>query len=171
MAEISIHRRRRNYYILWCALLVLSLGALGLWETPRAVEQASLQVRVRLMDAPPGTRLQAWAGPQRAWPGAGWQGEGAVEAPQVLADGRFQLPLVHMRIARRRWVDDYLPRGTWDLMVLKFSPPGAPPRWFALPFGKDIRSGLLKPRYRLATDIDVSWANLQVDAPVPNRVP
>lgn len=171
MNERSIHYRRRWFYALWAGLLGLSLAGLALWETPRARETASLQMRVRLMGAPAGTRLQAWAGPRATWPGAAWNGEGAVGDPWAGPDGRLVLPLVHMRIARRRWVKDYVPRGTWDLVMLKFTPPDGPPRWFALPFGQDIRSGLLRPRYRLATDIDVSWLNLQVDASTPNRVP
>jgi len=167
----SIHHRRRWYYALWSALLVLSAGALALWESPTRTDLASLQVTLTVPGAPGGSRLQAWAGPWKGWPGAAWSGRGAFADLALPSAGAATLPLLRVPIARRRWVRDYIPRGTWDLVMLKVVPPSGAPRYYALPVANDIRVGLLRPRYRLTASIDVSWDNLKVDAGPPNRVP
>ncbi|MDR3671515.1 MAG: hypothetical protein P4L36_11760 [Holophaga sp.] len=158
-AARSIHYRRRWFYVLWVALLLLSGGAWILWERPVRMEQASLQLVFRVRNAPPGTSVQVWAGPRSRWEGPGWSGEGLAQA-QLQDDGYARLPLLRIQIARRRWVKDYIPRGTWDLLMFKCSAPGAPPRFFALPLSEDIRKGVLRPKWRLTTTINVSWDGL-----------
>lgn len=171
MAEPSIHYRRRWFYLLWSVLLLLSATALLYWETPAARELASLQVQFNVTGAPAGTRMQAWAGPWGSWAGQDWTGAGALADATLPASGQVTLPLVHVPIARRRFKLGYIPRGTWDLMMVRLSPPSEPARYYALPLSLDIRTGVLVPRHRLMVGIDVSWKNLQVDAEAPNRVP
>ncbi len=166
-----IHHRRRWYYVLWSVLLLLSAGALVLWETPARTELASLQVLPNIMGAPGGSRLQVWAGPQKRWPGSAWSGQGAFADVALPGSGAAAVPLMRVPIARRRWIQDYLPRGTWDLVMLRVVPPSGPARFFALPLAGDIRSGLLRSKRRLTASIDVSWENLKVDADPANRVP
>ena len=171
MAERSIHYRRRWFYALWSALLVASTAALLLWERPSVVDLASLQVVVRVPGAPEGTRIQAWAGPWAKWPGRTWSGGDAFAELAPGPGGAATLPVVRMAIARRRWFRGTIPRGTWDLVMVKFTPPSEPPRYLAVPMSRDIRAGLLRPRYRLIVTINTSWQNLTVDAEAPNRIP
>jgi len=169
-APPTIHYRRRWFYALWVALLLASAGALALWERPLAVVQASLTVRIHVRQAPAGAQVQAWSGPWARWQGPAWDAAGA--APTGLqADGWATLPVAGITIARRRWVNQYIARGTSDLLMLKFTAPGEQPRYFALPLSKDIRTGLLRPQGRLITSIDTSWPSLGVDGKAPDRIP
>jgi len=147
-------------------ILLLSSCAWILWERPLRMEQASLVLQFRVRNAPAGTRVQVWVGPQSSWQGQGWSGDGPAQAV-LQADGSAALPLFRIQIARRRWVQGYIPRGTWDLMMLKFIAPGTPPRYFALPLSEDIRKGVLRPRWRLTTTVNIPWESLQADAAAP----
>jgi len=166
----SIHYRRRWFYGLWVGLLLLCLWAWALWERPRAVDQAGLVVAVQIRNAPAGTQVQAWAGPWARWPGLAWTGDGGARTA-LAAQGATTLPELRIPIARRRWVPDYIPRGTWDLAMLKFTAPGEPPRYFPLPLSQDIRVGLLRGKHKLTTAITLPWANLPVDGKAPDRIP
>jgi len=166
----GIHYRRRWFYVLWGVLLLLSAGALALWERPLAIIKAPLEVKIRVNQAPPGTQVQVWAGPWARWPGPGWSGAGAVPTA-LLTDAPTTLPMLEIPIARRRWGNGTIPRGTWELLMLKFTAPSEPPRYFALPLSKDIRTGLLRPKGKLMTSIIVSWSNLQTLGTAPDRIP
>ena len=166
----GIHYRRRWFYALWLGLLLLSAGALALWERPLAVVQANLTVRLLVKRAPAGAQVQVWAGPWDRWQGPGWSGDGAVRTG-LQAGGWTTLPTAAITIARRRWLNQYIPRGTWELMMLRFTAPGEPDRYFALPLSKDIRGGLLRPQGRLITSVTCSWESLQVDGKAPDRIP
>jgi hypothetical protein len=171
MPAASSHYRRRWFYALWVCLLLLSLTTLLLWERPERTDQAAIQVKVKLAGAPAGTRLQGWAGPRASWPGPGWSGAGAFGEAGLEPDGATTLPLVRLQIAHRRWNQGYIPRGTWDLVVIKVIPPSGPPRFLALPCSGDIRSGLLRPRLKTTYSIGSSWQNLKLDVDLPNRLP
>lgn len=171
MALDPIHYKRRWYYVLWSTLLVLSAGALFLWERPARTDLASLQVVLAIKGAPEGSRLQAWAGPWRRWPGSAWSGQGAFADMPLPVSGSATLPLLRLSIARRRWTAGYIPRETWELVMVKVVPPSGAPRYYPLPCSSDIRLGLLKPKRRLTIAIDTSWSNLKVDANPPIRVP
>jgi len=168
-ADTSIHYRRRWYYALWATLLVLAGTALALWERPASVVQASLVVKLQVRDAPPGTRVRAWFGPRVRWRGMEAGGPCLVEA-ELLPDGSATLPLVRIRIARRRWVKDYIPRLTWDLAMIQLIPPEGPPRYVGLPFSTDIRIGLLRPGWRLTNTFSAPWRTLRTDATAPDRL-
>ena len=166
----SIHYRRRWFYVLWVVLLLLSAGALALWERPLTVVQAPLVVKIHVNQAPPGTQVQVWAGPWARWPGPLWSGAGAASTP-LLTEGLTTLPMLMIPIARRRWVNGTIPRGTSELVMLKFTAPSEPSRYFALPLSKDIRTGLLRPKGKLLTSISISWSNLQTLGNAPDRIP
>jgi hypothetical protein len=166
----SIHYRRRRAYALWVFLLLSSAGAWALWERPLAVVSAALEVRLRIREAPRDTRVQVWAGPWSRWAGPATF-DGSPIQVDLLPDGTASLPVFHIPIARRRWVKGYIPRGTWDLMMLRFSPPDGPPRYFVLPLSQDIRVGLLRPRSKLMTTISCSWAALKPEAAPPEQKP
>jgi hypothetical protein len=169
-ADRSIHYRRRWFYALWVGLLLLSLEALALWERPRAIDQAPLQVQLQVREAPAGTGVQVWAGPWAQWQGLGWSGEGA-PSTMLRAEGATPLPPLTIRIARRRWVKDYIRGDSWELLMLKLTAPGEQPRYFALPLSKDIRTGLLRPKGKLISTIMVSWKSLRLDGRAPDRIP
>jgi len=166
----SIHYRQRWFYVLWVVLLLLSCLALFLWERPLRVEQASLVVRVQIREAPAGTRVQVWAGPWSRWEGLSWSGgEGA---PTVLnADGSATLPLLRIQIGRRRWFHGYVPRSTWDLVMLRFTAPSGPARYLAVPLTEDIRKGVLRPRWKLFTTVGTPWNGLPTDGKAPAENP
>ena len=171
MAERSIHYRRRWFYVLWCTLLAGAFAALGLWETPARREKAALETSVLIRGVPEGTRVQAWAGPLRAWPGSRWNGEGAWADLALPRSGAVPLPLIRLPIARRRLGRGYIPRGTWDLVVVRLLPPSGPPRYLPYECSKDITSGLLAQGHRLKVTISGSWEHLPVDAEAFLRVP
>ena len=162
----SIHYRRRWFYVLWVGLLLLSAGAWRLWEKPLRMEEASLALSVRVRNAPPGAVAQVWAGPAAQWPGLAWSGPALAEAG-LRPDGLVPLPLLRIRIGRRRWLKGYVPRDTWDLVMIKLTAPGQPARYFIDPLSQDIRMGVLKPGWRLSYDAVVTWGNLRTDGRVP----
>jgi hypothetical protein len=171
MRERSIHYRRRWSYVALTALLLLSAAALVLWERPRRLDLAAFQLTVNVKGAPEGTRVQAWAGPWESWPGPAWDGRDAYADTRLQGAGSAALPVVHLHIARRRWVAATIPRLTWDLVMLRLTPPSGPARYACCPCDEDIRSGLLRPRLKLTVVMDVSWDNLRVDGKAPLRVP
>lgn len=171
MAELrSIHYRRRWFYVLWVALLLCSAGAWALWERPLSLDHASLAFRIQVRNAPPGTRVQAWNGPWDQWQGSAWSGDGAA-ATDLDPDGSAVLPVLSVQIAPRRWVRGYVPRDTWDLMVLRLTPPSGPPRYFIQPLADDILAGDLKPHWKLSTSAGFNWDKLHTDGKAPERIP
>jgi hypothetical protein len=169
-AQRSIHYRRRWAYALWVALLLLSAWPLVLWERPPVLASASLVVKVQIRNAPPGAQVKAWAGPRSRWTGPALFAASPIQVP-LDPDGAATLPVFRLPIARRRWVKDYIPRDTWDLMMLEFSAPGQALRYFPLPLAQDIRSGTLRPHWKLTTTLGLSWASLQAEAKPPDEAP
>jgi hypothetical protein len=165
----SIHYRRRWFYALWVSLLVLASAALWLWERPARRFEASLVIKMQLKEAPAGTQVRVWAGPKASWHGMEAGGPCLVQGA-LQDDGRIVLPLLRIHVASRRWVRDYVPRGTWDVVQLQFIPPGGPPRYFTVPLDQDIRSGILRPGWRLTTEITCHWRGLRSDPLAPDRV-
>jgi hypothetical protein len=170
MPERSIHFQRRWFYVLWCVLLFASLAAFAAWETPSRRELGALDVAIDVRDVPAGTRAQAWEGPRKAWRAA-WNGEGAWADLVLAKEGPTPLPRTRLAIARRRWVHDYIPRGTWDLVIVRLTPPSGPARYLVLDCSKDIRAGVIRKGFRLKVVISGVWSHLPVDAEAFLRVP
>jgi hypothetical protein len=166
----SIHYRRRWAYALWVVLLFLSLGALLLWERPAEVGTGSYQLKVAIRKPPPGAAVELWIGPWARWAGPGRFTASAGPAP-LQADGSASLPAIRLPIARRRWVRDYIPRGTWDLVVVRFTAPGEAARYMVIPLSTDLRTGLLGPHRRLTGFLNCSWAGLYPEPQVPKQKP
>jgi hypothetical protein len=171
MPEPSIHHQRRWYYALWTSLLLASSIALFLWERPVRRELATVCVMVQIPGAPKGTQVQAWAGPWSSWKGARWSGADAFCSMPLAPTGRTSLAPVRLHIARRRWGPGTIPRGTWDLVMLRFVPPQGNPVYLAVPCSQDIRTGLIRQGLKLYFEINTPWENLPVDAGAPLRVP
>jgi hypothetical protein len=64
-----------------------------------------------------------------------------------------------------------LVRGTWDLMMLRFTAPGQQPRYFPIPLSQDIRTGVLRPKWRLTDALGMTWDHLPTDGKAPDRIP
>jgi hypothetical protein len=169
-AQRSIHYRRRWAYALWVALLLLSAWALALWERPLALTSASLVVGLRVRNTPPGTQVKVWAGPWARWTGPDQFAASPIQVP-LKPDGTATLPVFHIPIARRRWFKGYIPRDTWDLMMLEFTAPGLPSRYLPLPLTKDLRLGILRPKWKLTNTVSVSWSSLETEAKPPEAAP
>jgi hypothetical protein len=159
----SIHYRRRWFYVLWCALLLASAGAWVLWVTPRASGTVKMVIRLKIEAAPRGCRVQAWAGPRARWAGDAWHGENPA-AEAVMGEDRLDLPPIRLDIAFRRWIKDYIPSRTSDLLVIRFVPPTGQSRYFFLPLEKDWRSGLLRVGWVMNVKIPCPWQSLGTDA-------
>lgn len=164
-APASEHFRRRWFYVLWCSLLGLSLIALAMWETPKQSGTARVMLSLRPLDFPKNCRAQAWVGPHGRWPGAAWTGEGAW-AEMPVGEGVLNFPPVDLSVGYRRWVKNFIPRKTSDLLVVKFQAPGVPPRYFVLPMGNDWHQGLLRIGRRMGLQADISWDGLWQDPSV-----
>ena len=161
-ATRSIHHRRRWFYVLWGVLLMASLTALGLWETPKLVGAARLSVRLKVDNLPPHSQMKVWAGPHGRWPGATWAGQGAA-AEVHPSDEKVVLEGLLLPVSYRRWGKDTIPRRTADLVVLRFQVPGQAPRFLPLPLGQDWRSGLLRPERKMSVAIQCEWQGLTTD--------
>ncbi|BDU78422.1 hypothetical protein [Mesoterricola sediminis] len=171
MAPASIHHRRRWFYVLWTCLLLLSLGALVLWNLPTRTDQASLQMGVVIPDAPSGARVQVWAGPRARCPHPAWDGRGSLGEAALGPAGDARLPLLRVPIARRRWVKDFIPGRTWEIVLLRVVVPGQPDKFIIYPLTLDIRAGLLGPGRKLLITSQSKWAKLRVEVPPPNGLP
>lgn len=158
----SIHYSRRGYYVLWGVLLLASLAALALWETPRLRGTARLTLRLKVRELPAQTTVKVWVGPRGRWPGSAWTGQGAA-ASLPSADGNVSLNALSLPVAYRRWVQDTIPRRTADLVVLRCEASGQAPRYFALPLVQDWRSGLLAPRRTMTLSMELGWKGLPTD--------
>lgn len=172
MNRESIHYRRRWFYVLWSGMLLVSLFALYLWNRPLRVDRASLQVALEAVGLPEGTQAQVWMGTRRDCPRGPWDGKGALQAVPMVVGRPTPMPLLRVPIARRRWVNGFIPSGTGELVIVRLAPPGdQPARFFILPLGADIRAGALVPGRRLFVTIQVKWANLKVEVPPLNEIP
>lgn len=157
-----IHYRRRWFYVLWGALLLVSLGALALWETPGQIGTAKLALQLTVKDLPAGVDVKVWAGPRRRWPGAAWTGQGAAAQVRPVGAG-VVLKAFPLSVAYRRWVKDIIPRRTADLVVLRFEAPGQTPRYMVLPLRQDWQIGLLRPGREMSVGIQCPWDGLWTD--------
>jgi hypothetical protein len=161
MTSVSIHRRRRGFYVLWILLLLSSLLALVLWETPRSSGVAELSLQLQVRSIPGDTRLRVWAGPWKSWPGASWSGEGAV-VDVMTQPGAILAPTIPLSVGYRRWIQDfmYIPRKTADLVVLRFDAPSQAPRYVVLPLKSDWYAGVLRPGRGMKVSIEMTWDGL-----------
>lgn len=167
LRESSRHHQRRWFYVLWAALLLLSLGALLAWETPARSGVAQLDVIVRIAGMPAGTRCKAWVGPVGKARSVAWE-----ELPtQGMEHGEgFEVRGLKASIGYRRWLDDYIPRRTADHLVLRFEAPDWPPRYLPISLAPDWRRGLLRPGQWMRIDLGVTWDGL-FQHPVPSGDP
>jgi hypothetical protein len=163
MADVpSIHFRRRWYYGLWCALLLASLVALGLWETPVRSGTADLTVKVLVRNVPPGCTASLWVGPKQQWPAADRIASmNLIESP--LTPEGAAMGSLKLRVGYRRWFGGVIPRKTDDFLVVKFQPKVGAPRYFALSFEMDWAKGLLRPGRRMGISTTGDWDGLWQD--------
>jgi hypothetical protein len=172
MAEIqegrSIHWRQRWWYALWVALLLGALGFWAWWETPAASGVGHVVLVIRVVDLPPGSKAEVWAGPAKAWKAD----PSAFQGPWPVTDPAKALPLppVAIQAGLRRWRQGYIPRLTSDLIVLRLDPPQGPPRYAAYGLAKDLNAGLAGPHRRLILSAPVRWGNLSEDASHPSAL-
>lgn len=166
-AERSIHYRRRWYYALWCGLLVLAALAWLAWETPRLSAQGKVSVRLTLRDMPGNVKVQVWAGPRAVCPSGEWDGSAPAADLGVAQGNGINLPPLALPVGYRRWVTDYIPRKTSDLLVFRLEAPGQAVRYLVLPLGADWRQGHLRPGRVLRYDIQLRWDRLPFDIREP----
>jgi hypothetical protein len=166
--QISIHYRRRWYYVLWSCLLLASLIALVLWETPSPVGTVNVQMNIAIKDLPEGCQFSVWAGPRRSW-----HGNNLVESQAgriIPPDGKVVESLV-LPVAYRRWGGGYIPRRTSDFIVLVFMPPSGEPHYLALPLDTDLRTGFLRLGRKMTVSLGFHWRRLGTDRFMPPLFP
>ena len=164
--ERSIHWRQRWWYALWVALLLGSLGFWAWWETPAVSGSGHVALTLRVADLPPGTQVEVWAGPAKAWrPGTqGLLGPWAVQDPAK----PLPIPPIEIRAALRRWHQGYIPRLTSDLIIVRLDPPQGGPRYARYDLSKDLDAGLAGPHRRMFVSAPLRWAALSEDAAEPS---
>lgn len=157
----SIHYRRRYFYALWVALLLLSLGALALWETPASTATSRVELRVQVKGLPEGVQARIWAGPRGRWGDMVWRTEGT--PVPFSASGPVVVPPQTVWAGYRRWTKGFIPRRTADLIVLCFQESGQPDRFLPFPLAQDWHSGMLGPRRVLRIGCECNWKSLRQD--------
>lgn len=160
-SEPSIHHRRRWYYTLWGSLLLGSLTALTLWEIPAMDGIATVKISVELRDLPAEAHAKIWTGPRESWRG----GKNFQDLTEITTtkESVFTSSAIPLRVAYRRWTQDYVPRRTADLLVIRFETPGQSPRYLPISFVNDWRTGLLKPRRKIQLSFTCGWNQLTAD--------
>ena len=171
-AQPSIHYRRRWFYVLWCSLLLISLGAYGLWEWPKRIEKPLLIVLMKADQLPAGVEVQVWTGPKAAWPGPGWDGLDARCTLKPNGTGGMETPPMLVPVGVRRWVKKgTVPRRTHDLLVFRFIAPGQAVRFSFVSLKNDWRQGLLRDGKRLFFRYEPEWKELSLDGRLPEDLP
>lgn len=165
--ERSIHYRRRWYYVLWCGLLASAAVAWLAWETPRLSAHGKVSVRLTLPGLPEGVKAQVWAGPRAVCPSGEWDGSAAAVDLGVIQGNGVNLPPLGLPVGYRRWVADYIPRKTADVLVFRLEAPDQAVRYLVLPLGADWRQGHLRPGRILRYDIQMRWDRLSFDIREP----
>jgi len=164
--ERSIHWRQRWWYALWVTLLLGSLGFWAWWETPAVSGSGHVVMSLRVPDLPPGTKVEVWAGPAKAWrPGVqGVLGPWAVQDPAK----PLPIPPVEIRAGLRHWHQGYIPRFTSDLIIVRLEPPQGAPRFAGYDLSKDLQADLAGPHRRMFISAPLRWAALSEDAAKPS---
>ena len=148
--------------MLWSSLLLISIAALVLWETPQYSGTSKLTLRLEVKGLPLETRVKVWAGPRGQWPGVGWTGQDvATEIKPV--NEKVVLEALSLPVAYRRWGKAIIPRRTADLVVLRFEDPYQASRYLAVPLGQDWRSGFLAPHRVMTLNMKFRWNALSTD--------
>jgi hypothetical protein len=164
----SIHRQRRGYYVLWVGLLLASLAAYAAWQVPARVERPAVALALEFRGMPEGMEVAVWRGAQAAWPAGAWDGSGAAFTGRPDAEGRLEVPPVEVPFAVRRWIrKDFIRPRSADLLVLRCTAPGQPPRYLHLDLRNDWYQGLLKDGKRLLYRLTVPWQALERGAELP----
>lgn len=166
LEERSIHHRRRHWYAVWVGLLLAALAFWGWWETPAVSGTGHLILTVRVVDLPPGSRVEVWAGPSARWN----TGSASYQGPWAVTDPSKPLPLppIAIQAGLRRWHQGYIPRLTSDTVVLRLDPPQGPPRFTAYDLRADLNAGVAGPHRRLMVSGPIRWGALSTDASKPS---
>lgn len=155
----GVHTTRRARYLVWGVLLIVSLAALGLWETPGRRGAAALTLRILVKGVPPGTRAVMWVGPRGAWRKS-LNGGASVVVRETPAGAVVDSGAVEVPVSFRRGMKIILRRSTSDLAVIRFSAPGGGDRFFVLSLTKDWIAGMLRPGGFMRVDTETDWNGL-----------
>jgi len=108
----SIHYQRRWFYVLWSAMLVVSICLWLLWITPARTGQATLTLMLHIHGIPDGTQVQTWIGPKNRWPKPSKRPDevNCIQIPKGIL--QFSIGPIKVPIAYRRWTHSYMPNST-----------------------------------------------------------
>lgn len=164
----SIHHRRRYWYALWVVLLACSVGLAAWWETPASRGTGRLDLSLQGQGVVQGAELDYWVGPRGEWRGesAPWQGTIVVQDPSRPVN----VPTLTLKLATRRLHQGYIPRGTYDLVVLRLRQPGQSPRYAKYDLKNDLLSGVMAPHRHLFVTISMIWKNFPEDSKHPRMI-
>lgn len=158
------HYRRRWYYLLWTLLLMVSIGLWVAWEIPAESGYGRVGTQLRLPGIPPGTSISAWAGPHGNIRSDIW---GDPSRVIDLGDSKgtlVEMPPLQLPFAKRRWADAYIPKRTWDLVVIRLKPPSGPTRYFVMDLTSDWNEGTIRPGRVLRYKVACPWEGLATEA-------
>jgi hypothetical protein len=166
----SIHWRRRWYYTLWVGLLLACLLAWGLWERPAFEGTWTARIHLTVRGFPGPGRAQVWCGTASRWQEA-FRGGGIQADLELPSDQRAAVPPIRMALALRRWWPIHIPRRTWDVMVIRLTSAQGESRYLTLSFHQDLVRRVVRPRAVMSLEMDLKWATLPLDAPMPSELP
>lgn len=155
---LSIHRQRVWFYVLWVSLLCITLGAWYLWERPVQRGYAKLTLRFDISGLPPGTQASLWCTSMEDISQNAWR-RATLSQP---SKNQIRMQL-ETRIAWRRWVKDYIPRLTDDVVVVRFEAPQASARYFFLDLREDIYKGWVRIDRDFWMEVGCAWHKLNTD--------
>lgn len=158
-------RSYRRRQLAWALVLLAILGFWAWWETPAGHVQGHLAVRLQVRDLPAGTEVDIWQGPHRTWSGTSAAYGNTLKVDQP--DKSFPLPLLTVDMALRRLHQGYLPRLTSDWVVLRFRSPLEPPRFALYDLRKDLNTGYMGAKRRVAVITPLVWSRLSQDPEAP----
>lgn len=157
------HYLRRWLYILWSLLLLGVIGLWVAWEIPGDFGHGKFGAQLRLSGTPSGTVISAWAGPREHSETDLWG-----DPSRVINLGTSKGPLVEMSpiqlpFAKRRWTHAYISKRTWNLVVIRLTPPSGPTRYFVMDLTSDWSEGTIRPGRVLRYKVACPWEGLSTE--------
>lgn len=164
----SIHHQRRGFYVLWSALLLLGLGAYGLWVTPARIEGPRFGLVLHAEALPDDVQAYVWTGPRQDWPRQGRETFDGFRPLVRSGAGSLRMEATALPMALRRWVKGTLITSrSHDLVVLRFVAPGQASRYLFLSLREDWYQGVLRDGKLLSYSLRPRWEALSSEGGLP----
>ncbi len=164
MTEIpSIHFRRRGFYALWVALLLLSGVALVLWRKPVYMGTWNVQIKMRVDAAPGELQARIWFGPTSALRQKPLSQAWERRTDSIPMGQKVHIKDLHVPLARRRWTQLPYPEGNGEVLVIELRHGAEPPRYLAFQLEEDLKVVLMRHKRVTTLEFVTNWQRLPLD--------